>query len=124
MASKLDYVKLIPFAFVYAALSVTGLMLIKTAGDTGMSLAGFRLSWKVAAGLLVYLAGFCVYFYFFQKYDVSYVFPLFIGINYVAVVLSAAFLLKESARIGVAQWLGIAAVLAGILLLNIKPGGK
>jgi drug/metabolite transporter (DMT)-like permease len=124
MAARVDFLKLIPFAIFYAAFSVAGMMLIKTAGDSGIAVAGFRLNWKVAAGLLIYFTGFCVYFYFFQKYDVSYVFPLFVGLNYVAVVLSSAFMLHESTRISATQWIGIAAVLAGILLMNIKPGGK
>lgn len=124
MGVKLDFAKLIPFAVIYACCSVAGMMLIKTAGNTGVVLAGFHLNWKVLLGLAVYFSGFCVYFYFFQKNDVSYVFPLFVGMNYMAVVFSAAFVLKEAERINVYQWFGIAAVLAGILLMNIKPGGK
>ena len=124
MAVKLDLVKMIPFAVIYACCSVAGLMLIKTAGTDGILFIGFRLNLKVILGLIIYFVGFCTYFIFLQNNDVSYVFPLFVGLNYVAVVLAAAFLLKEGERINAYQWIGIAAVLAGILLMNIKSGGK
>lgn len=122
MASKVDYIKLIPYALFYALCSVAGLMLIKTAGQQGIVLAGLRLNLRTLAGLAVYLAGFCVYLYLVQHYQLSYVFPLVIGLNYVAVVLAAAIILKES--VNIFQMIGIAAVFAGILLMNIKPGGN
>lgn len=122
MAVKMDFIKLIPFAIFYACCSVTGLMLIKTAGSSGLLLAGIRFNWKIVLGLAIYLVGFCTYLFLVQRYDLSYVFPLVIGMNYVAVVLAAALVLKEAVNIN--QWLGIAAVFAGILLMNIKPGGN
>jgi drug/metabolite transporter (DMT)-like permease len=122
MAKKLDYVKLIPYAIFYAICSVAGLMLIKTAGQQGIVLAGLRLNLKTFAGLAVYLAGFCIYLYLVQNYKLSYVFPLVIGLNYVAVVIAAVLILKES--VNFYQLIGIAAVFAGILLMNLKPGGN
>lgn len=122
MAAKVDYLKLIPYAIIYAVCSVAGLMLIKTAGSAGFVLAGIRLNWKTLLGLLIYFGGFLLYLYLVQKYPLSYVFPIVIGLNYVSVVLAAALILGEGIRIW--QWLGIAAVFAGILLMNVKPGGN
>jgi drug/metabolite transporter (DMT)-like permease len=122
MAAKVDYLKLIPYAIIYAVCSVAGLMLIKTAGSTGVVLAGIKLNWKTLLGLAIYFGGFLLYLYLVQKYPLSYVFPLVIGLNYVAVVLVAALILREG--IHVWQWLGIGAVFVGILLMNIKPGGN
>lgn len=122
MAGKMDFIKLIPYALFYACCSVTGLMLIKTAGTTGLVVAGIRLNWKILLGLAIYLAGFCTYLFLVQKYNLSYVFPVVIGLNYVAVALAAALVLHEEIHIN--QWLGMAAVFAGILLMNIKPGGN
>jgi drug/metabolite transporter (DMT)-like permease len=122
MTAKVDFFKLIPYTIFYVLCSVTGLMLIKTAGSSGLMLAGIRLNWKILLGLAIYLAGFCTYLFLIQNYKLSYVFPLVIGLNYVAVVLAAALVLKES--VNTYQWLGIAAVFAGILLMNLKPGGK
>ena len=122
MIPKMDFLKLMPFAIFYAICSVAGLMLIKTAGTAGLEVVGLRLNWRVLLGLAVYFVGFCTYFYLIQRYNLSYVFPLVIGLNYVAVVLSAVLLLKES--VNTYQLLGIIAVFAGILLMNIKPGGK
>lgn len=122
MAAKVDFLKLIPYAIFYVCCSVAGLMLIKTAGATGLLLAGIRLNWKILLGLAIYLAGFCTYLFLIQNNNLSYVFPLVIGLNYVAVVLAAATVLKEP--IGSYQWIGIAAVFAGILLMNLKPGGR
>jgi drug/metabolite transporter (DMT)-like permease len=122
MTVKVDYLKLIPFAIFYVCCSVAGLMLIKTAGTSGFLLAGIRVNWKIVLGLLIYFAGFCTYLFLIQNYQLSYVFPFVIGLNYVFVVLAAAFLLKE--QIGAYQWVGIAAILAGIVLMNLKPGGN
>lgn len=122
MAAKVDYLRLILYAILYAACAVAGLLLIKTAGAGGFVLAGIRLNWKTAVGLVIYFAGFLLYLYLVQKYPLSYVFPIVIGLNYVTVVLAAALVLGEGIRYW--QWLGIAAVFAGILLMNIKPGGN
>jgi drug/metabolite transporter (DMT)-like permease len=122
MAAKVDYLKLIPCALIYAACSVAGLMLIKTAGASGLVLAGIRLNWKTLLGLAVYFGGFLLYLFLVQRYPLSYVFPIVIGLNYVSVVLAAALILGEGIRIW--QWLGIAFVFAGILLMNIQPGGN
>jgi drug/metabolite transporter (DMT)-like permease len=122
MAAKVDYLKLIPYAVFYAICSVAGLMLIKTAGSSGIVLAGIRLNWKTILGLVIYFGGFLVYLFLVQKYQLSYVFPMVIGVNYVAVILAAALFLGEGIRIW--QWFGIAAVFIGILLMNIKPGGN
>ena len=119
---KLEMAKLIPFAIFYACCSVIGLLLIKTGGTGGLMLAGIRLNWKIFLGLVIYFAGFCIYLFLVQRYNLSYVFPLVIGMNYVAVVLAAAFVLRE--QVAPTQWLGIVAVFAGILLMNLKPGGK
>lgn len=122
MAAKVETLRLIPYAIIYAVCSVAGLLLIKTAGSSGFTLAGIKLNWKTIVGLLIYFGGFLLYLYLVQKYPLSYVFPVVIGLNYVSVVLAAALVLGEGIR-GL-QWLGIAAVFAGIILMNIKPGGN
>lgn len=122
MVAKVDYMKLIPFAIFYVCCSVAGLMLIKTAGSSGLMLAGIRVNWKILLGLAIYFFGFCTYLFLIQNYKLSYVFPFVIGLNYVFVVLAAAILLKE--QVSPLQWAGIAAILAGIVLMNMKPGGN
>jgi drug/metabolite transporter (DMT)-like permease len=122
MAAKVDYFRLVPYAIVYAVCSVAGLLLIKTAGSSGFLLAGIKLNGKTIAGLVIYFAGFLLYLYLVQKYPLSYVFPVVIGLNYVSVVIAAALVLGEGIRIW--QWMGIGAVFAGIILMNIKPGGN
>ena len=122
MAVKVDFLKLIPYTVFYVCCSVAGLMLIKTAGTSGLVLVGIRLNWKTLLGLAIYLVGFCTYLFLVQNNKLSYIFPLVIGLNYVAVVLAAALVLGEG--IHIFQWLGIGAVFAGIILMNIKPGGN
>jgi drug/metabolite transporter (DMT)-like permease len=121
MVRKKPMLKLIPYTLLYVVCSVAGLMLIKTAGTGGLSLAGLVLNWKTLAGLLIYLVGFCCYLFLIQNNKLSVVFPLVIGLNYVAVVLSAAFFLRES--ITLYQWAGISAIFLGILLMNLRPAG-
>jgi drug/metabolite transporter (DMT)-like permease len=122
MVTKAIMLKLIPYTIFYICCSVIGLILIKTAGQNGLILAGLRLNIKTLFGLLIYLMGFCSYFYLIQNYQLSYVFPFVIGLNYVAVVLSAAWILRET--VSVTQWAGIMAIFIGILLMNLKPMGQ
>lgn len=121
MVQKSLLAKLIPNTLIYIVCSVAGLMLIKTAGRGGFSLLGLHLNGRTVAGLLIYAVGFCFYFFLLQNNNVSIVFPLVVGLNYVAVILSAALLLRES--ITTMQWAGIIAVLLGIVLMNGKPAG-
>ncbi len=119
MVRKALVVKLLPYTLIYVVCSVAGLMLIKTAGTTGLTLMGLHINWKTVAGLLIYFVGFCFYFTLLQQNNVSMVFPFVVGLNYVAVILSAALLLREA--ISPVQWAGITAVLLGIVLMNWKP---
>lgn len=121
MVQKSLLAKLIPNTIVYIVCSVAGLMLIKTAGREGLTLLGLHLNGRTIVGLLIYVVGFCFYFFLLQNNNVSIVFPLVVGLNYVAVILSAALLLRES--ITPMQWAGIVAVLLGIVLMNGKPAG-
>ena len=113
--------KTLPFALLYVVGSVAGLLLIKAAGNTGLSLFGLRLNWKVLFGLLVYFLGFCNYLFLVQHYNLSFVFPMVIGLNYVVVVAVSALFLGEA--INLTQWMGIVAILGGIVLMNLKQGG-
>ena len=122
MVTKAAMMRLIPYTLFYICCSVIGLMLIKTAGQSGPSFLGIKFNLRIILGLLIYLTGFCCYLFLIQNYKLSYIFPLVIGLNYVAVVLAAIFVLKES--IGLYQWAGITAVFIGIVLMNLKPVGQ
>ena len=114
-------IKTLPFALLYVLCSVAGLVIIKAAGNNGLAVLGLRINFRLLVGLLVYFIGFCSYIFLVQNYNLSFVFPLVIGLNYVAVVVVSALFLRES--INLPQWIGILTILVGIVLMNLKQGG-
>lgn len=109
---------------VYMALTVSGLVIFKMGTNKGITfnLAGgtffFKFNYLVIIGLCCYVVSFLLYMYIVSKYNLSYIVPITQGIVYVGVFLASVFIFgdKNSAL----NICGIALVLAGIVLLNIK----
>jgi drug/metabolite transporter (DMT)-like permease len=53
-----------------------------------------------------------------QKYNLSYIAPMATGLSQVLIIAASIFILGE--KIGTFQWMGIALVLGGVVLMNIK----
>lgn len=70
---------------------------------------GFVLYGLSAAGWIVVLS----------RFDLSFAYP-FLALSYVGVTVAAVLLLRE--RLSAAQWLGIALVAAGVLLVAVSGG--
>lgn len=109
---------------VYMVLTVSGLVIFKLGTNKGIAfnLAGgtflFKFNYLVVVGLLCYVVSFLLYMVIVSKYNLSYIVPITQGIVYIGVFLASVFVFKDqNSALNVC---GIALVLAGIVLLNIK----
>ena len=108
----------------YLCFSVGGLVLVKMQsngfkissenGDLNMS-----INIKMILGLILYIISFLIYtFYIVKKFDLSYIFPIITGITQILVILAGIFIFKE--QINIYGYIGMAAIIIGVILLNIK----
>ena len=109
---------------IYLVLSVGGLVLVKS-GASNVNIAiqqgvfNFSMGLKAMLGFIAYIGSFLIYtFYIIRKFDLSYIFPIITGITQVLVILAGLFIFKE--HISTYGYVGIALIILGIVLLNIK----
>lgn len=108
----------------YLILSVGGLILVKL-GSGNINLAindgtfNFSMGIKAMLGFIAYIGSFIIYtFYIIRTFDLSYIFPILTGITQVLVILAGILIFKEKLSIyGIG---GIALIIIGVVLLNIK----
>ena len=80
----------------YAVLSTAGLLLLKTGLDTDAALPTLVANPRLLGGALLYATSFAVWIMALRRYELSTVYPLFIGIGYTAVVVASSVVLDES----------------------------
>ncbi|MDA8103668.1 MAG: hypothetical protein M0Z34_11960 [Nitrospiraceae bacterium] len=108
----------------YVLATSAGLLLIRvgTTGGTLIKLSAGRvtLHFGIAAllGILLYLISFVLYVVLISRFSLGFIVPLTTGLVYVVVFASSFVFLHE--RFGVYQIGGIAAILVGLALLQIK----
>jgi len=107
---------------IYALTSATGLFLIKT-GVEGASLAmqdrliSLHLTPRLLIGFFLYVSSFLISLYIISRMKLSLFYPIATGAILVITCLLGYFFLKE--QIGIKHMLGMALILAGIIILNI-----
>ena len=108
---------------VYVICTTSGLLLLK------ISLSGVSLNsiWdaihlitnlKFISGFALYATSFLTWMFLLNKKDLSFIFPIVIGLTYLAVFLSALFLLQEQVttrKIIAASLIGI-----GIIIISFQ----
>jgi multidrug transporter EmrE-like cation transporter len=108
--------KLLALVITYMVLSTAGLLLVRSGLHAGAGSTRAELAKpQVIFGLIFYVASFGIWLVALKRYQLSSVYPLFIGVGYTAVVISSAVLLHE--RITPLKAAGILLVGAGVLLL-------
>jgi len=115
---------ILPLAIlIYLICSTTGLLLLK--GSLGnQSVASFSdfikiwQNWKFIAGFFLYATSFLTWLFILSKKDLSIIFPIVIGLSYIAVFLSALIFLQEEAT----SWKIFAALLigTGVIIISIQ----
>jgi multidrug transporter EmrE-like cation transporter len=109
---------------VYATMSATGLFLIKTGAENTSiaienSLLNFQLSPRLLLGFAVYVCSFLLSVYLVSRMKLSVFYPLGTGSILILTSLLGFFVLKED--IGIWQLIGMGLILAGIIVINIRP---
>lgn len=108
----------------YLLLSVGGLVLVKLGSDNislliSNGVFNFSMGIKAIIGFLCYIASFVIYtFYIIRKFDLSYIFPILTGITQILVIIAGILIFKE--KINAFGFAGIALIVLGVVLINIK----
>ena len=116
-------VAMIALIAVYILASQFGLLFMKLgAPDTSVGFAAGAATLKLSAftsiGLLLYICSFVLLQIVLAGYDLSYIVPLLAGLGYAVTLILAVLVLKE--KMTVLQGAGMAFVLFGIVLMNIR----
>lgn len=113
------------FLILYVTLSVGGLVLFKLGSaekPVALSLRGggfsFQIALKSIIGLLCYVVSFLLYMYLVSIYNLNYIAPIATGLSYVLTLVSSYTIFKEPFT--TFQIIGVALILIGIILMNIK----
>lgn len=104
----------------YAALSAGGVLLLRSAlGDESslstVSIRALAGDPRFVFGAVLYAASFLTWLAALRRYEVSRIFPVFVGVGYCAVVIGAYAFLGE--HMTASRVAGIAVILAGVVLV-------
>ena len=118
-------IKNIALIIIYLASATCGQLLVKLGSSkTQLTLQGGMLnitsSWQMLCGLGLYIISFVLFVIILGKYNLSFIIPLLSGVSYVIIMILAATVLHE--KVYTSQVFGVAAILIGIVLMNIKVG--
>lgn len=107
----------------YLFCTVGGLTLVKVGSDNNAfalnsNFFNLSLSYTTIMGLFLYVASFIMWIVIVQKYELSYIQPIALGLSNILIIAASIFILGES--IGLFQWIGIACILGGVILMNVK----
>ena len=108
---------------IYIILAILGLVLMKYGQNTGSVLIEsgsiiFSINYISLLGLISYILSFFLYTKIIVSFDLSFIVPVTAGIVQVLTLLFGIFLFKET--ISILSIIGVALVIAGIVLMNIK----
>jgi drug/metabolite transporter (DMT)-like permease len=109
---------------IYISLSVLGLIPFKLGANRGISLTatggalGLRISWISIIGLCCYILSFILYMVIISKANLSYIYPISVGLCYIFVLAASYLVLKEKASL----WsiIGTGFILIGIIIINVS----
>jgi multidrug transporter EmrE-like cation transporter len=76
--------------------------------------------WILLLGLFCFAANIVFYAFALQKLPISIAYPIMVACGFAIIVSVAGFLLKE--RLTVLQWVGVAAILFGVVLVARDAG--
>lgn len=78
-----------------------------------------NFSFLAALGIFLYGTSFLLYTYLISKFDLGYIIPLTTALVYILIFTASAFIFNENFT--VFKLAGIALILGGVVLINIKP---
>lgn len=104
----------------YLIFSTAGLMLLKSSvvgGDFSSIRSYFQLlaNYKFVVGFFLYAFSFIVWIFLLSKKDLSFIYPIVVGLSYVLIMVMAIIILKENFTMNKA--LGALLIGAGIIII-------
>lgn len=111
------------FISIYLIFSTAGLLLLKKSLNnyefTSMqSYFNVLLSYKFILGFLLYASSFIVWLLILNKKELSFIYPIVIGLSYILIMLIAVFVLKESFTLS--KSIGAILIGAGIIIMFLQ----
>lgn len=108
---------------VYLLFTTSGLVFMKlgnNAGTLGMSNGNISFSMNIISmiGFVLYIVSFLLFTKIITTYDLSFILPIITGIVQILSLLAAIFIFKE--QVTVQGFIGIALVITGIIIMNLK----
>ena len=118
----MNFLPVVLYSVVYAALNVSGAALIKTELKTSQ-LTGiseyffFLFRWRVMSGFAVVFLSALILIKGLSIAKISLINPIATGVNFMFTLIVGYFLFNE--RISVAHYIGLILILAGILVISV-----
>ncbi len=108
---------------VYLFLTVSGLVFMKKgmAAFSGSMASGkvmLHLPFTLLIGIVMYVLSFLSWMVILNKFQLSVMYPILVGLSYIGVLLASYFVLHEP--LVTRQVIGIVVILCGIVLINFK----
>lgn len=108
---------------IYLFCSVGGLVLVKLGTShnqfsAASSFFSLSLSYTTLIGLFLYIISFLMWMIIVQKFDLSYIQPIAVGLSYILIIGASLLIFKET--ISMNQWIGLGCILVGIVLMNLQ----
>ena len=107
----------------YLLASSFGLILLKMfMTDTGLSVImankWLLLDWRLLLGGFLYASSFISWIFILAKLQLTYIYPIIVGLGYVMIILLSVIVLGESPNLY--RFIGIALILVGVVIVSIK----
>lgn len=107
----------------YLFFTVTGLILLKIGGqDFSFFMENGKMNltlpWKFLLGFISYVCSFFIWTFILQKYDLTFMYPILVGLAYVMVLVAGVVILNE--KLTIYNIVGSAVILLGVVLMNIR----
>lgn len=118
----MNFLPVVLYSVLYAAINVSGAALIKT-DLKGRSLLSFNdyflflIRWRVIAGFALVFLSAIILIKALSMAKISLVNPMATGINFGFTLMAGYFLFHE--RITLSHYIGLALILAGILIISV-----
>ena len=108
---------------IYLILTVSGLIFMKLGGNPGtLAIKDNNIAMSMnlvsAIGFLCYICSFLLFTRIVVMFDLSYIFPLCMGIVQIATLIAAYFVFKEN--VSLQGLIGVSLIIIGIVVMNVK----
>lgn len=109
------------YIILYILLSASGLLLLKKSLINDLAILNLSniknllLNWYFIFGFLFYASSFLTWLYILSKKEISYAYPIVVGLSYFVIVLSSLIIFKESLTLN--KIIGIVLIGIGIIFI-------